>query len=81
MMKTRIQKAGGEFGGKEGVVWQGDLPFIPAPHQLFRIVVTDSEDNTAAYKPSQVALEINAAGDLEQVLYVGGQVKREALLG
>jgi len=76
-MKTRIQKAGGEFGSKTGIVWNGDLPFIPVASAGLRIVVTDEKDESLPYKVSQIALEINANGDHEQVVYVNGPGKPE----
>jgi len=79
-MKTRIQKAGGDFGSKDGTVWEGDFPLVAVPG--VRIVIFDEDENPTAYVLSQIALEINASGDCEQVLYTKGVApERKALLG
>lgn len=78
-MKSRIQVAGVDYGSRDMVVWQGDLPQLSGIPGM-RIVLNDLEKDLAdAYSFKQVILEIDVnSGDLEQVVYVAPISKEKA---
>jgi len=78
-MKSRIQVAGVEYGSRDMVVWEGELPQIFGIPGM-RIVLNDlGQDLADAYSFKQLILEIDVnSGHLEQVVYVAPIDKNKA---
>ena len=76
-MKTRVQLAGGEFGGQDNVIWKGQMPMLPGMPGVRFTFFDEEKDESETYVFMQVCLEIrkDVADDPEQVIYVRPQDK------
>ena len=71
-MKTRIQRAGGKFGDKEGTIWDGNMPMFSGVTGMKIVIIDNDKDEVHDYTFKQLCLEIvkGSEDEAEQVIYV-----------